>query len=204
MFIYIYILYVFIHIYIYIYILYLCILQAQHLALRVGDEMLEAFVGEHLVRADHLEGAVKKLEWARLTLQVLVQDVLHVQVARRLQTPCGMVHIGDACCACAGAGRSWWHRSLHGGGSDERLFRVEKNLFQAAGHQRLLTWTDSMRAVAYAKQSNGCLRVCLKKAAGSRKVKRHACMHGDMSPATMSLHLCIYIYICVYARNVGS
>ena len=70
-------------------------MQAQHLALRVGDEMLEAFVGEHLVRAYHLEGAVKKLEWARLTLQVLVQDVLHVQVARRLQTPCGMVHIGD-------------------------------------------------------------------------------------------------------------
>ena len=56
------------------------------MALRVGDEMLEAFVGEHLVRAYHLEGAVKKLEWARLTLQVLAQDVLHVQVARRLQT----------------------------------------------------------------------------------------------------------------------
>ena len=88
--VYIYIICLYINIYI-----YLCILQAQHLALRVGDEMLEAFVGEHLVRTYHLEGAVKKLEWARLTLQVLVQDVLHVQVARRLQTPCGMVHIGD-------------------------------------------------------------------------------------------------------------
>eukprot|EP00439_Symbiodinium_sp_Y106_P042789 s6186_g5.t1 len=122
--------------------LYLCILQAQHLALRVGDEMLEAFVGEHLVRAYHLEGAVKKLEWARLTLQVLVQDVLHVQA----------VLMNGASVFLAQA-------SMHS--------RVEKNLFQAAGHQRLLTWTDSMRAVAYAKQSNGCLRVCLKKAAGS-------------------------------------
>ncbi|CAE7413128.1 unnamed protein product [Symbiodinium sp. CCMP2592] len=89
--------------------------MAQHLALRVGDQMLEAFVGENLPTM-----------W---------------RVARRLQAPSCMVHIGDV---------------VHVpeldqvGGIEAFLEAVLMNGSSLLASNDF-SWTDSMRAVANAK-----------------------------------------------------